>query len=485
MRLGVFVIALLLLLKQGQAKGEQQTLDDVLHVHSGSLAQQNRGTIVGDLDNDGRQDLVQRDWSGEHYRFFKNVAGEPDDPIYEEQMHASDPFAFLDFDSASALSIADVDGDGTNDLLVGTPTPGDEVLIYLGHGEANGRPTFALPLPLKGVKAADGGKAIPVAVTNTVDQSCDVVVRNEQSGKLSYFRAVRSEIGITSESANPGVNFNELTGTSNPLSNFTSTFGPIPVDKDQDGDTDLLIEMGGQVKLLRNTGSSFAEVARDAYKRVQEIGGDNAQATEYLVDSDHTDVAPAGTEWEDAGSLIVKTRNANKQYVVIPLPHKESGQNKLLPVLGLVLLVLFGVVLYNQFRTQYLSAKNAKKLDELIAGQKDLQKSINLHFRRLKRDLQQTVLNVAEVRAPVCFVLLPHETEAENIAAEKKHTELLQNKDDIKGHDDLDDDILRNMRDTLQNNLKWKLKTWFSVEAEQPWRETSRKMRRRKMRTRC
>jgi hypothetical protein len=70
-----------------------------------------------DLDNDGDLDLVAGAADG-RLRYFANV-GSRQEPAFVERLGSGNPFAAIDVGDFSAPALADLDGDGDRDVLVG------------------------------------------------------------------------------------------------------------------------------------------------------------------------------------------------------------------------------------------------------------------------------------------------------------------------------------------------------------------------------
>ena len=139
--------------------------------------------MLVDLDGDGDLDAVD----GERYgtlRYFKNT-GSATAPTFTEQTSADNPFNGLDVGDFSKPSFADLDGDGDLDALVGS---GDGTLRYFEKIGSATAPAFVVRTgsanPFNGVGV--GLRSAPSVADLDGDGHLDAVV-GAYDGTLRYF----------------------------------------------------------------------------------------------------------------------------------------------------------------------------------------------------------------------------------------------------------------------------------------------------------
>ncbi|MBZ0111591.1 MAG: FG-GAP-like repeat-containing protein [Thermoanaerobaculia bacterium] len=211
-----------------------------------------------DLDGDGDLDAVV----GEHYgslHYFANT-GTSDRPSFVEFTGVANPFFDIDTGYYSAPALADLDGDGDLDAVVGESSG---LLYYFENTGASNSPSF---VELTGVANSlseinVGTRSSPDLVDLDGDGDLDAVVGNG-SGSIYYFENTG---GSTSPS------FMGLTGGANPFFgvNVGVRSAPHLVDLDADGDLDAVVgNIYGFLKYFENTGTasspSFVELTGTA-----------------------------------------------------------------------------------------------------------------------------------------------------------------------------------------------------------------------------
>uniref|UniRef100_UPI0032E0335F SwmB domain-containing protein n=1 Tax=Azospirillum argentinense TaxID=2970906 RepID=UPI0032E0335F len=197
-----------------------------------------------DLDGDGDLDVLVGSNSGS-LLFLRNV-GTATAPSFT--LEATNPFGLSNFISLASPSIADLDGDGDLDILVGNQ--GGDTLFYRNVGTATA-PSFTLvgtnPFGLGNAL----GQASPTMVDIDGDGDLDILIGNIIGDTVVY----RNVGTATAPSFT-------LVGT-NPfgLSNVGMMGAPSIVDIDGDGDLDALVGALTSITLFRNIPPIPADLA--------------------------------------------------------------------------------------------------------------------------------------------------------------------------------------------------------------------------------
>ena len=203
-----------------------------------------------DLDGDGDLDAVVGERNGT-LKYFLNT-GSATAPVFSEQTGAANPFNGIDVGFDPVPTLADLDGDGDLDAVVGGNY--GALFYFLNTGGANA-PAFTeqtgLANPFNGIDV--GLNAAPTLTDLDGDGDLDLVV-GEDYGGLRFF--------INTGNANAPA-FTEQTGLANPFNGvdvgITST--PILTDLDGDGDLDAVVgATDGALRFFLNTGSAAAPV---------------------------------------------------------------------------------------------------------------------------------------------------------------------------------------------------------------------------------
>lgn len=230
-----------------------------------------------DWNEDGREDLVSGDTKGQIWVFLdttkkkkaapvlasgfrvkadgKEIEGArlvakvgPDGTRKVEREGGSHPLA----DSYSKIHVADWDGDGRFDLLVGQTR---DIVLYRNRG-AKGEPEFEAPVR---VEAPEGGfptRPSPFVVDWDGDGTRDLLVGAEQGGVFFFRNAGRGKTWKL-EKGVPLTTAGEPLATGGSRTRFTVTHW------DGDGHLDLVVgdfwskdrQYGGHVVLFRGEGS--------------------------------------------------------------------------------------------------------------------------------------------------------------------------------------------------------------------------------------
>jgi hypothetical protein len=201
-----------------------------------------------DLDGDGDLDAVVGTGDG-ILRYFENT-GSALAPAFTEQTGLANPFNGVDVGDSSTPSLADLDGDGDLDAVVGES---NGILHYFENTGSALAPAFT---EQTGTDNPFNGLDVGINSTPSfadLDGDLDAVV-GESNGILHYFENTGSAIAPA---------FTERTGAANPLNGIDVGLFSAPTftDLDGDGDPDAVIgENGGSVKYFENTGAGFTLV---------------------------------------------------------------------------------------------------------------------------------------------------------------------------------------------------------------------------------
>ena len=178
-----------------------------------------------DLDGDGDLDLITGDANGD-VRHYVNVAGSR---TWDEPLPAGIPYLGGNVGSNAAPALADLDGDGDFDLIIGSNS--GDIVFYENTGTADS-PTFTQRTgaanPFDGVNV--GSRSAPAFGDVDGDDDLDLVV-GAQDGTIYYYE-------------NTGSNtFTARTGAANPFNgiNVGSLSMPTLVDLYGDGYMELVV----------------------------------------------------------------------------------------------------------------------------------------------------------------------------------------------------------------------------------------------------
>jgi hypothetical protein len=237
---------------------------------------------LADIDNDGDLDAFIGEFDG-GINFYRDV-GSATAPSFSLVTGSSNPLNGVSFGQGTAPTLADIDGDGDLDALIGASV--GDIHFYRNNGTASS-PSFSVVTgsgnPFNGVDVGDF--SILALADIDGDGDLDAFV-GESNGNINYYWNAGT-------ATNPF--FTEVSGSSNPFNGVTMagdstiTLG----DMDGDGDLDAFIgESAGHVHYYRNDGSvnapSFAEMTDD----------DNPLDSVYLSFN-----APLLTDIDDDGDL--------------------------------------------------------------------------------------------------------------------------------------------------------------------------------------
>uniref|UniRef100_UPI0034DE1A6A FG-GAP-like repeat-containing protein n=1 Tax=Candidatus Thiodubiliella endoseptemdiera TaxID=2738886 RepID=UPI0034DE1A6A len=201
---------------------------------------------LADIDGDGDLDLVVGENDGT-LKYYQNT-GTTSNPAYEVKTGDSNPFNGIDVGYSSKPTLADIDGDGDLDLVVGE---NDGTLKYYQNTGTTSNPAYEAKTggsnPFNGIDVGLYSK--PTLADIDGDGDLDLVV-GESNGTLKYYQ----NTGTTSNPA-----YEAKTGDDNPFNGIDAGYSssPILVDIDGDGDLDLVVgEFHGTLKYYQNTGTT-------------------------------------------------------------------------------------------------------------------------------------------------------------------------------------------------------------------------------------
>jgi hypothetical protein len=204
---------------------------------------------LADLDGDGDLDAIVGEGDGV-LNLVRNTTPQAATPDFAEQTGAANPFNGFNAGTFSTPSFADLDGDGDLDALVGNSSG---TLKYFKNTGSATAPAYTEQIgganPFDGFDL--GSNSAPSFADLDGDGDLDAIV-GEFDGDLSYFRN-----GGTATT--PG--FTLLVGGSNPLNGVDVGDSSTPsfADLDGDGDLDALVaNSNGTLKYFKNTGVATA-----------------------------------------------------------------------------------------------------------------------------------------------------------------------------------------------------------------------------------
>ena len=205
---------------------------------------------LADLDGDGDLDALVGEFNG-NLNYFENT-GSALAPAFTARTGAANPFDGVDVGSDSTPSFADLDGDGDLDAVVGAS---DGTLHYFENTGSALAPAFTEQTgaanPFNGVDV--GFDSNPSFADLDGDGDLDAVV-GERFGSLHYYENTGSALAPV---------FIARTGTANPFDGVDVGYQSAPsfADLDGDGDLDAVVgEQDGTLNYFKNTGAGFVQV---------------------------------------------------------------------------------------------------------------------------------------------------------------------------------------------------------------------------------
>lgn len=219
--------------------GSANPLDGIQVAGSGSPE-------LADLDGDGDLDAVIGEFLGT-VRFLENT-GSSTVPSFLERTGALNPFFEIDVGEDANPKVVDLDGDGDLDAVVGG-SYGDP--LYLENTGSTLAPAYAPRVghanPFNGIDVGDYSS--PSLADIDGDGDHDAIV-GEYSGVLNFL--------LNSGSATEP-HFVQLTGTASPVNriSFRRRTSPDLLDLDHDGDLDIVVgDYTGFFRHIENTGNA-------------------------------------------------------------------------------------------------------------------------------------------------------------------------------------------------------------------------------------
>jgi Ca2+-binding RTX toxin-like protein len=206
---------------------------------------------LADIDGDGDLDAVLGGSDGT-LRYFENT-GTAALPAYTERFGAANPFNGIDVGTDSTPSFADVNGDGTLDLVVGAA---DGTLSYYQNTGTATAPVYVQQTsaanPFNGIDV--GTESAPSFADVNGDGKPDLLV-GAADGTLSYYQ--------NTGTATVPVYVQQSGAGSNPFNGIVvgTESAPSFADVNGDGKLDLLVGAAdGTLSYFRNTGTATAPV---------------------------------------------------------------------------------------------------------------------------------------------------------------------------------------------------------------------------------
>ena len=202
-----------------------------------------------DIDGDGDHDLFVGNSNG-YLVFYKNT-GTSAAPVWSL---VYSQYAMISVASYSAPGMGDLDGDGDQDLMVGSY---DGTVIYAQNTGSTTAPAWSLEgavLDKNGAVIDVVNYAIPRLADIDGDGDLDLFI-GDSAGTVFYYR---NEGTSSAPVWNP---MGELQNDSAATIDVGYNSAPFLADIDGDGDLDLLIgEYYGSIRIYRNTGSATSPV---------------------------------------------------------------------------------------------------------------------------------------------------------------------------------------------------------------------------------
>ncbi len=197
---------------------------------------------IGDLDSDGKADLVVTNSSSNTISVFRNTSTGPSFISYAAKVD------FTTDSEPTSVAIGDLDGDGKNDLAV-TNYTSNTISIFMNTSTGVGSISYASKIDF-----TTGTQPISISIGDLDgDGRADLAVTNYSNSTLSIFRNKSTGIGVISYA------------TKDDFSTGTSPRSASIGDLDGDGKADLAVanEISNTVSIFRNISTGPSNIGFD------------------------------------------------------------------------------------------------------------------------------------------------------------------------------------------------------------------------------
>ena len=218
------------------------------YIFKGLFLGVNTKAAFADVDGDGDRDLVVGLEDGTLKYYQRNATDAP--VLFTEQTDTDNPFNDFDVGTKAAPTLADIDGDGDQDLIVGESTGTLKYFLNESVGSTISftAKTAASENPFNGFDA--GNESTPTLADVDGDGDPDLIV-GENLGTLKYF---------LNDSTSGTISFTAKTSaTENPFNGFDVGYRSAPIFADIDGDNKIDLVVGedeGTLKYYLNESTS-------------------------------------------------------------------------------------------------------------------------------------------------------------------------------------------------------------------------------------